>query len=232
MSWYRFSKTTYALRKHVMRVDLHVHAGDMGDFKDDQIRKSTIKSILSAAVISGLDLIGIVAHDGPQIGLIAKQIASEEQYDLWVVAGHEYLSTDKIRFIAYNLSQPVPSNLTYEDAAKWVHQNKGFIMITDLTKRQSQMMNRLKGTDAKPDAIELYNTEVGWYMDLDIDAGYHEFMNSAAKSANMLEQTNVYTLVNRKKLEEMGLIPVGAGLEYIPKYLQKSDEAEQGAPNV
>ena len=34
MSWYR---KIIALRKHVMRVDLHIHAGDLADFKDEQL---------------------------------------------------------------------------------------------------------------------------------------------------------------------------------------------------
>jgi predicted metal-dependent phosphoesterase TrpH len=231
MSWYR---KTLALRKHVMRVDLHVHAGDLADFKDEQLRNQSIKSILSAAVISGLDVIGVVAHDGPQIGLIAKQIASQEKYDLYVIPGHEYLCTDKLRFLALNINQPVPPNLDYEKAAQWVHQNKGYIMITDLTRRQAQYINKLKGTDAAPDGIELYNTAVGWYMDLDIDKDYQAFMNSAAKSANNLENTNVYTLINRKELERVGLIQEGAGENYVPKYLENvpTAEEEQGASNV
>jgi predicted metal-dependent phosphoesterase TrpH len=231
MSWYR---KTLALRKHVMRVDLHVHAGDISDFKDEQLRNQSIKSILSAAVISGLDVIGIVAHDGPQIGIIAKQIASEEQYDLFVIPGHEYLCTDKLRIIGFNVNSPIPPNLTYEQAAKWIHDNKGYILITDLTRRQSQYINKLKGTISAPDGIELYNTAVGWYMDLDVDEDYQAFMNSAAKNANNLENTNVYTLINRKELERVGLIPKGAGENYVPKYLEKASELEgaQGTENV
>ena len=237
MSWYRKSKIVQALRKHVMRVDLHVHAGDLADFKDEQLRNQAIKSILSAAVITGLDVIGLVAHDGPQMGLIAKQVASNEQYDLFVIAGHEYYTSDKFRLIGYNLNQPIPANLTYEQAATWIHKNKGYVMITDLTRRQSQIVNKLKGSVSAPDAIELYNTVVGWYMDLDVDEDYQQFMNSASKNANMLENTNVYTLINRKELEKTGLLPEGTGMEYVPKYLQKSDEAEalaqkQGEQNV
>ena len=33
MAWYRKAHQITALRKHVMRVDLHVHAGDLQDFK-------------------------------------------------------------------------------------------------------------------------------------------------------------------------------------------------------
>jgi hypothetical protein len=65
-------------------------------------------------------------------------------------------------------------------------------------------------------------------MDLDIDEDYQEFMNSAAKSANSLENTNVYTLINRKELERSGLIPAGTGMDYVPKYLQKVDNENTG----
>jgi predicted metal-dependent phosphoesterase TrpH len=231
MSWYR---KIIALRKHVMRVDLHIHAGDLADFKDEQLRNQSIKSILSAAVISGLDVIGIVSHDGPQIGMIAKQISLQEKYDLFVIAGHEYATTDKVRILGLNIKEPIPQGLSYEQAAKWVHQRKGYVMVTDLTRRQSQYINKLKGTDAAPDGIELYNTAVGWYMDLDIDEDYQQFMNSAAKSANNLENTNVYTLINRKELEKMGLLPPGEGTEYVPKYLEKvtAEEPQQGEQNV
>jgi len=235
MSWYKLAKKVLALRKHVMRVDLHVHAGDLADFKDDLLRDTTIKSILSAAVITGLDVIGIVAHDGPQMGLIAQQIANREKYDLYVCPGHEYFCIDKFRIIGYNIKQSIPPNLDLVSACKWVKQNKGFVMITDLTRRQSQTINKIEDVQSKPDAIELYNTAVGWYMDLDIAPQYMEFMNSAAKSAKELEQTNVYTLVNRKKLEEVGLIPAGQGMEYVPKYLQSVDaeEAQEGiTPNA
>jgi predicted metal-dependent phosphoesterase TrpH len=228
MAWYRKANQITALRKHVMRVDLHVHAGDLKDFKDEQLRNQSIKSILAAAVITGLDVIGIVSHDGPQMGQIAQQISKQENYDLYVIPGHEYLCSDKFRIIGYNVNQPIPPGMTYEQAATWIHKNKGYVLVTDMTRRQSQTLNKLKGTVSAPDGIELYNTAVGWYMDLDIDEDYQEFMNSAAKSANSLENTNVYTLINRKELERSGLIPAGTGMDYVPKYLQKVDNENTG----
>lgn len=224
MAWYRTSKKTFALRKHVMRVDLHVHAGDIADFTDEQIRNQAIKSILSAAVIQGLDLIGIVSHDGPQMGNLAVQISKKEQYDLFVLAGHEYVTADKFRLIGYNIQQPIPANLSYEQAAKWVHDNKGYVMVIDVSRRQAQTINKVKGTISAPDAIELYNTAVGSYSDLDIDSEYTTFINSAAKSASNLENTNVFTLINRKDLENSGLLPKDEGMDYVPKYLQRADE--------
>jgi hypothetical protein len=234
MSWYRKTKEVYALRKNVLRVDLHVHAGDQKDFTDEQIKKSTIKSVLSAGIIKGLDVMGIVAHDGPQIGQAAIEIAKNEGIDLWVIAGQEYICSDKVRIIAYNLPQALPANMDYKTAAEYVHKNKGLVMAVDITRRQAQMINRLAETSAAPDAIELYNAAVGWYMDLDIDAKYQNFTNSAAKNAKMLEDTNVYTLISRKDFEKLGFMPPGAGTEYVPKYLKVQDIQEnpgaQGVP--
>lgn len=233
MPWYRSAKNVFALRKNVLRVDLHVHVGDLADFTDEQLRKTTIKSVLSAAIIKGLDVVGIVAHDGPQIGLEAIQVAKNEGIDLWVISGQEYVCTDKLRILAFNLSQPLPANLDYESAAKFVHKNNGLVMAIDITRRQAQMLNRVFGTPAAPDAIELYNAAVGWYMDLDINAEYENFTNSAAKNAKMLEETNVYTLINRKDFEKLGFLPPGAGTEYVPKYLKNQDNKPQEVqPNV
>jgi hypothetical protein len=42
----------------------------------------------------------------------------------------------------------------------------------------------------------------------------------------MLEETNVYTLINRKDFEQLGFMPEGEGADYVPKYLKRSDELE------
>lgn len=232
MSWYRLSKNVLALRKNVLRVDLHIHAGDAADFTDEQVKNSTIKSILSAAIIKGLDVVGIISHDGPEMGLLAIQIAKNEGIDLWVVAGQEYTTTDKIKLIAYNLTKAMPPNMDFQTASEYVHKNKGLVMAIDITRRQAQLMNRLKGTPSAPDAIELYNAAVGWFMDIDIDTEYANFTNSAAKNAKMLEDTNVYTLINRKQFEQLGFLPPGAGTDYVPKYLKIEDKKTDQAANL
>ena len=77
MSWYKLGKTVTALRKNMMRVDLHIHIGDEGDYPDPQVQESAIKSILSACIIKGLDVAGIVSHDSPKIGQEAINIAKQ-----------------------------------------------------------------------------------------------------------------------------------------------------------
>lgn len=216
MSWYKT-----ALRKHMMRADLHIHAGDESDFNDPQIKESSIRSILTAAIIKGLDVVGIIAHDGPNMGWQAQEIAKNTRLDLWVIPGQEYVCSDKIRLLAYYIKQPLQPNLTYSQVVELVHKQHGLIMVIDLTKRQSQMINKSKGTVMAPDAIEIYNASVGGYHDVEVD--FPKFISSASKSAKDIETINVFTLINRKDLESIGFIPVGEGTDYVPKYLQRDD---------
>ena len=55
-SWYQTSKLCTALRKHVLRVDLCVFIDEEKVFSDENYLNSTIKSILTAAIIKGLDI--------------------------------------------------------------------------------------------------------------------------------------------------------------------------------
>ena len=219
MSWYKLGKTVTALRKNMMRVDLHIHIGDEGDYPDPQVQESAIKSILSACIIKGLDVAGLVSHDSPKIGLEAINIAKQQGIDLFVLAGQEYLCTDKFRIIAYNLPSAMPPNMDYNTAAKYIHDNKGIFIVIDITKRQAQILNRTLNSPQQPDGVEVYNAATGWFMDVEVNQ-FFEFMGSAAKNAKMLEETNVYTLVSRKDLEKMGFLPEGFGKEYTPKYLE------------
>ena len=234
MSWYKLGKTVTALRKNMMRVDLHIHIGDEGDYPDPQVQESAIKSILSACIINGLDVAGLVSHDSPKIGQEAINIAKQQGIDLFVLAGQEYLCTDKFRIIAYNLPSTMPPNMDYNTAAKYIHDNKGIFIVIDITKRQAQILNRTLNSPQQPDGVEVYNAATGWFMDVEVNQ-FFEFMGSAAKNAKMLEETNVYTLVSRKDLEKMGFLPEGFGKEYTPKYLEnvggpEVDQATQEAP--
>jgi predicted metal-dependent phosphoesterase TrpH len=205
MSWYKLGKTITALRKNMMRVDLHIHIGDEGDYPDPQIQESAIKSILSACIIKGLDIVGLVSHGSPKIGQEGIRIAKEQGIDLFVLAGEEYLCTDKFRIIVFNLPGSLPPNMDYATAAKYIHDNNGIFIVIDITKRQAQVLNKTLGTPHQ----------------------FFEFMGSAAKNAKMLEETNVYTLASRKELEKMGFIPEGFGREYTPKYLENVEKAER-----
>ena len=169
MSWYKLGKTVTALRKNMMRVDLHIHIGDEGDYPDPQVQESAIKSILSACIIKGLDVAGLVSHDSPKIGLEAINIAKQQGIDLFVLAGQEYLCTDKFRIIAYNLPSAMPPNMDYNTAAKYIHDNKGIFIVIDITKRQAQILNRTLNSPQQPDGVEVYNAATGWFMDVEVN---------------------------------------------------------------
>ena len=211
----------------MMRVDLHIHVGEETDFNNVNDLISTIKSILTSAIIKGLDVVGIVAHEGPSVGWRAMQQAKDNQIDLYVVPGQEYVCSDKLRIIAYYLKEPLPPNLASDKAIEYVHKNNGLVMALDLTTRQAQHLNSVVGTIQAPDMVEAYNAAVGGYHDIEVK--YPEFISSAAKSAKDMENINVYSLVNRKVLEKMQIIPEGEGVDYTPKYLDRADKINQGA---
>ena len=220
MTWYRTTRTTTALRKTVLRVDLHVHVGDEPDFSNANDLKSAIVSVLVAAISKGLDVIGIVAHTGPNIGWTANQVASSGHYDICVVPGQEYVSADGVRMLVYNIKQPMPLNLESAQAITHAHKNGGVVMVSGISTAQANTLQKAHGTSHAPDAVEIYNAVKGEYRDVDLE--YPKFISSAAKNANDLEKANTFTLIDRKELEKMHLIPEGVGEDYIPPYLNKT----------
>ena len=114
--------------------------------------------------------------------------------------------------------------MTYEQLTSHVRNLKGIIVVRDLTKRQSQYVNKIKGTASAPVAVEIYNAAVGGFSDVEVD--YPKFISSAAKSARELQNTNVFTLINRHDLESLGFLPQGEGENYVPDYLQNDDTTQ------
>ena len=218
--WYK-----QALRKNVMRVDLHCHIGETDDFNNENDLNSAIRSILTSAVYKGLDVIGLVSHDGPFIGQRAQQLVQQDGIDLYVIPGEEYATNDKVTMIIYNLKDKMPGNLSAEQAIQYAHQQKGFVLIVNATKRQLQMFNKLHGTGNAPDAIEIYDAVNGAYRDVDTD--YPTFASTAAKNSRDMDTLNIYTLIDRRELEGMGLLPEEYGANYEPKYLQNPQNLPQ-----
>lgn len=214
--WYK--RLVTSLRKHVLRVDLHTHVGESADFNNENDIISAIRSMLASAVYKGLDVIGIVSHDGPFIGQKAQQLVQEDGIDLYVVAGEEYFSTDNVRMIIFHLKEKMPPNLSSEQAITYAHQNRAFVLIINATKRSLQRLNKLQGTAAAPDAVEAYDATIGSYRDIDTE--YPTFASTAAKSSRDMDSLNIYTLIDRGDLEKMGLLPEHYGENYEPKYLQ------------
>ena len=217
-SWYHIAKECTALRKNVLRVDMCVFVDKEEAFSNEDYLNSTIKSILTSAIINGLDILGVLSPDAPDVGLRAKQMAVQQQMDLVVVAGQTYICSGKEELYIYNLLKPVPSNLSIDKACGYVHDNNGFVLATNVNSKLAPVLNRLQGTKFAPDGVEIYNAKSGGYRDVDID--FPRFVNSGATSANDLDDSNVFTLMQRKTAQEMGLIQGDEGVDFTPKYLK------------
>ena len=216
-SWYQIAKECTALRKNVLRVDLCVFIDKEESFSNEDYLNSTIKSILTSAIINGLDIIGILSPDTPNVGLRAKQMAIQQQMDIVVVSGQTYFCSGKEELYIYNLLKPMPKNLSIDKACGYVHDNNGFVLATNVNSKLGQNLNRLQGSKYAPDGVEIFNAKSGGYRDIDID--FPRFVSSGAVSASDLENSNVFTLMQRKTAQEMGLVQGDEGVDYTPKYL-------------
>lgn len=215
-SWYSISKETTSLRKNVLRVDLCVFVDAEKSFSNLDYLNSTIKSILTAGIINGLDIIGILSND-VKVGLRAFQLAKEQKMDIYVLPGQTYICKDKEELYVYKLSQQIPQGLTLDKVCEFAHKNNGFVVATNIGKQAADRINKLQGSIYAPDAVEVFNAKIGGYRDLDID--YPRFVNSGATSANDLESKNVFTLLPRNQAVEMKLINQDEGVDFTPKYL-------------
>jgi hypothetical protein len=217
-SWYQTSKLCTALRKHVLRVDLCVFIDEEKAFADENYLNSTIKSILTAAIIKGLDIIGILTPTNSSIGWKAVQMAKDQQMDITVVPGQTYICQEGTELYIYNMQQPLKLNLTFAEACRTAHSYNGFVVASNITKRQALLFDKLQGSDSAPDAVEIFNSKIGGYRDLNID--FPKFVSSGATSATDLENTDVFTLLDRKTAEEMNLLRAEEGINFVPKYLK------------
>lgn len=228
--WYAISRTVESLRKHMLRVDLRLYAPVELDAQNIAAADPHLRSLLTAGIANGLDVVGIVHPLGPQFGWRAQQIALKDHLDIWVIPGEEYLCNDKARLLVYMMKKPLPPNLNMQQACQHVHKSGGWVMITDLTKGQAIDVNSVLNTPASPDAVEIYNAATGFYQDIDVDLP--KFISSASRNANDVERTNVYTLINRKDFESYGLLPERFGEEFKPDYLKTQQEKLQDNQQV
>jgi hypothetical protein len=218
-AWYPVAKEVVSLRKHILRVDLCVWIDDIDQSTNASILDSQVKSILMASISKGLDIIGIVNSQGPNIGLRAAILAKEQNLDITVMPGQSYKTQEGQELFVYKLSKPIPQNLTLEKVCQIAKKSNGFVMARNAGKRKMQILNKLKKTSQfYPDAVEIYNANLGGYFDIEVD--YPRFISSGATSANDLESINSYTLLGRKDASEMGLIQETEGIDYTPDYLE------------
>ena len=186
-------------------------------FSNEDYLNSTIKSILTSAIINGLDIVGVLSPDTPIVGLRAKQMAKEQQMDIVVAPGQTYICSGKEELYIYNLVKAVPRNLSIDKACGFVHDNNGFVLVTNVSSKLAPTLNRLQGSKYAPDGVEIFNAKSGGYRDVDID--FPRFVNSGATSASDLDNSNVFTLIQRKTAQEMGFLQGDEGVDYTPKYL-------------
>ena len=217
-SWYSSSRKCTALRKHVLRVDRCVFIDDETAFGNINFLNSTIKSILTAAIIKGLDVIGILTANDPTVGWKAWQLAQTQQMDITVVPGFTYICKDGEELYIYKIRKKLTPRLPLTQACLEAHRMGGYVIASNVSKRQLQELEKLQGSDNAPDAIEIYNAKVGGYRDLGID--FPTFVSSGATSASDLEGSNVFTMLDRKKAEQMKLIAPEEGIDFEPKYLK------------
>ena len=216
--WYKTAKECVAIRKNVLRVDLCIFIDKEEQFANEDYLNSTIKSLLTSAIINGLDIVGILSADDPSVGLKAQKMSLDQKMDVVVVPGQTYICRDNESLYIYKLTKPLPKNLTIDKACEFAHKQGGFVLAANVTKAIGQKINRLQGSLFAPDGVEIFNAKVGGYRDIDID--FPRFISSGATSANELEENNVFTLLERKKAVEMGFIQEEQGVDYTPKYLQ------------
>lgn len=213
--WYSFTKTS--LRKNNLRIDLRVYPGAEEVPLTDLEMPSKLKSLLSSAIIKGLDIVGIVSRFGVQLGQTAEVIAKKQHIDLKVIPGQDYFSQDRFKAVFYNLKQDMPPNLPIQQAIQNCKQQGGKVMLYDMTKRQAQAVADWKGTPYEPSIVEIYNAHSKAYKDLDVD--YPRVISSAARSGNELETIPVYSELSRKQLVDLGFLGQDEGSEYVPGYL-------------
>ena len=137
--------------------------------------------------------------------------------DIKVIPGQTYICTGKELLYVYKLQQPLPKNLSIEKVCEIAHKNGGFVVAAKVTKRQVANIEKLQGSTYAPDAVEIFNDKTGGFRDYNID--FIKFISSGSTSANELEISNSFTLMDRHKLDEIGLLGELEKVDYTPKYL-------------
>jgi hypothetical protein len=203
-----------------------VFIDDDQSFTSENVLKSTVKSILTAAIIKGLDVIGVLSAKNPNVGWIAYQMAIDQQMDIAVLPGQVYKCVTGEILYVYKMKQQVKPGLDLPKACAYAHKLGGYVIATGLTKKKVAQLDKLQGSAFAPDAVEIYNQKNGGYRDLNID--FPKFITSASTSANELEQSNAFSLVDRKEAEKLGILAPNQGIDFEPKYLKP----KTGVPNA
>jgi hypothetical protein len=150
--WYtQFLKTS--LRKHNLRVDLRVYTGEELEPPNTQEIQAKLKSILSSAIIKGLDVVGIVSKFGIEVGITGKQVAEQSHIDIKVLPGQDYKSADGFNVVFFNLQQNIQPNLNIQQAITMCKRQGGKVMLYDLSRGQAKAIEHWHDQPFAPDLV-------------------------------------------------------------------------------
>ena len=94
-------------------------------------------------------------------------------------------------------------------------------MVFHLGKQKSkQLKNLTEKINLKPTFIEIFNAQDKGY--LYIETNTFEVVSSGLDNMRDFEKTNIFSLIQREDLEDMGIIPPDQGVGFTPRYLQEN----------
>ena len=93
--WYKIARECVSIRKNVLRADMCIFIDEETAFANANFLNSTIKSILTSAIIKGLDIVGVLTDKNPNVGIKAQKMALEQQMDIVVIPGQRYVCSGK-----------------------------------------------------------------------------------------------------------------------------------------
>jgi hypothetical protein len=226
----------FALRKNQLNADLHVHAFENPNTGQDEIgptQESHMKSIISTAILRGLDLLGIVSHNSFDPGWLCQKIIADNGYDIVAMAGMEVPSAEKIQTVVFNGRTPPTPGEPVESICQRAHSEGGTVLVVQPSRRNVQRLNKVAGTPNAPDFVEIFNDQTqGGYLRAFVDTGPDEsfqlVMDSAAKNATDLADSVMMTRVPREFLVERGMLGKETGVDYEPPFLARRHEQQGG----
>ena len=211
MTWYK-----YALRKHYLRIDPRVFLNlDINDPNLDAYGTSFVV----AGIIKGLDVLGITSYD-INVPLKIKESVSKNNLDIYLITGQVLKTSDEYNIIVYGYNQNIqPSSLA--EILKFCQQNNLISMVFHLGKQKSkQLKNLTEKINLKPTFIEIFNAQDKG--SLYIETNTFEVVSSGLDNMRDFEKTNIFSLIQREDLEDMGIIPPDQGVGFTPRYLQEN----------
>jgi len=239
MGWYNRAREAvrqvYALRKHNLNVDFHIHClsnPQTGLDAESNMQSMYMRSICGSAVMKGLDVIGIVSKVSFEPGYICQRLVGEHDYDLHVMAGVEVTSVERIHTVVFD-SQTVPRDgEAIDQICQRAHQEGGSVMVIQPSKRNMQHLNDIAGQPTAPDFIEMFNDmgKGGYlhtFIDVEASPEYQLVVSSAAKNPQELDRSVMMTRIPRDLLTEKGILVEGQGVNYTPPYLENVRQQQQ-----